>query len=698
MLCSACAEHFAFARPDIVESCKKTKENAIDYATKHGFDKSYLTIMRRDLARYEQQLDVQTQHTFPRPWATERSFGDLFPVCDSVPVWQQSQHQRSWKHLQLSASQAECQLCMTLVAMIQYGTKGVEMESTQQITSDWLLEQGSCRPFWLRFLIQKDDAPTILLHFHVSVDSDSTDNILRPTRMPSGLSTEDQTCTEFLSQTLSNCLSNHASCAHSQLDAWVPKRLLDVRLNPPYPDSIVLVESNDFQKSVGEHEVRYFTLSHVWGSCRPAMLTQANYADMKKGLRFDELPRCFRDAIKTTRSLGARYLWIDALCIIQDSSKDWAEQAACMDKIYRGGVCNLAACDISDSHDSLFSLRQPQAGGSIVHRQTYTDSSVVFTVLPDWPRLTWEVSNLYRRAWVMQERWLSSRIIHFSQFPIWECKTALVTEGFPPNNSIRSSDNFPHFPETQRGWMFNRENKIGIIERWWKLVDRYSKCSLTYKSDKLVAISGMARVFSTLVNEPYYGGIWGGKHLILSLLWTRMSVNTSSVTLTPSPYRAPSWSWASQDGHIHTYEYRSILHILAEFVSTDVVPKSEDVFGQLIGGELVLRGFLFEISNPNERRNSLEGWLDYRGRANLSISLYFLPLAELKLLTQPQPRTFAGLFVQITENVPGKWKFQRIGCRQFNRGFGPQFLDADQWDRLENLHSPGEQGELIILI
>ena len=223
--------------------------------------------------------------------------------------------------------------------------------------------------------------------------------------------------------------------------------------------------------------------------------------------------------------------------IVQDSEKDWVEHAACMDKVYLGGVCNLAACDISDSRDSLFSPRNPQAGGAIVHRQMYTASSAVFTVMPDWPRLTWDKSNLYRRAWVMQERWLSPRIIHFSQFPIWECKSTLVTEGFPPMDGLRRSDSFPGFPESQRGWLFAHEDKIGIIERWWKVVDRYTNCSLTYPSDKLVAISGMARAFSTLVNEPYYAGIWGGQHLILSLLWHRMSVGTSSVTTATPDYR-----------------------------------------------------------------------------------------------------------------------------------------------------------------
>ncbi len=122
------------------------------------------------------------------------------------------------------------------------------------------------------------------------------------------------------------------------------------------------------------------------------------------------------------------------------------------------------------------------------------------------------------------------------------------------------------------------------------------------------------------------------------------------------------------------------------------------MFGELIGGAVVFRGHLFEISSPNERRDSSERWLDSRGRTDLDIPLYFLPLAELELRTQPQPRTFAGLFVQATADVSGKREFQRVGCRQFHKGFGPQFLDADQWQSLENLRSPTGQGELLALV
>ncbi len=433
------------------------------------------------------------------------------------------------------------------------------------------------------------------------------------------------------------------------------------------------------------------------------------------------LMHCGNLAFSSLNSYASHITYLTIGSIVQDSEQDWMEQAACMDKVYLGGVCNIAACDISDSRDSLFSSRDPHVGGAIVHRQIYTDYSAVFTVAPDWPRVTWDNSNLYRRGWVMQERWLSPRIIHFSQFPIWECRSGLVTEGFPLSDGHRTSDSFSGFPESQREWLFAHQNKMGIIQRWWEVVDHYTQCSLTYPSDKLVAIAGMARVFSTLTNEPYYAGIWGGEHLVLSLLWHRMPICSLPAAMATQSYRgarldkccpcsttsvnlmvAPSWSWAALDGHILTREYSLLVQPLAEFVSAHLVPKSEDIFGQLINGELTLRGILFRIPNPTEHKYALVGWLDYQRRTNFEIPLYFLPLAELRPLVlpphAPQPRTFGGLFVQVAENFSGKRAFQRIGCMQVNQTRYPQLLDADQWEKLENLHSPVEQGELITLV
>ena len=338
MLCDACVEHFTFARPDIVECCRISKRNAIEYAEINDFAESHITTLRSELERYQQALDARTGSVFPRPWTTGSNWQDLFPTSDTIPVWQR-QYCRTWQDVQVAASSTGCQLCATLVEMIQYATKGAEIKKTDKVISVWFVDRGSCAPSWLRFeVVREDSAPGVLLHFHLSVDGDENgestaescladiichsilvylrfdvEHAAVPLRMPSGTSTEDEPCINFLSQTLADCLAHHGPCRPRQVDGWIPKRLLDVRPPLDGTDSIALVERADLQTASANNKVQYLTLSHVWGSHIPMTLTKTNYADMKKGLGLDALPQCFRDAVKVARRFGMRYLWIDAL-------------------------------------------------------------------------------------------------------------------------------------------------------------------------------------------------------------------------------------------------------------------------------------------------------------------------------------------------------------------------------------------------
>ena len=140
-----------------------------------------------------------------------------------------------------------------------------------------------------------------------------------------------------------------------------------------------------------------------------------------------------------------------------------------------------------------------------------------------------------------------------------------------------------------------------------------------------------------------------------------------------------------------------MLRPLSQFVSAHIVPKCRDIFGQLLGGELVIRGFLFEISCPDGRAD-WQHRLDDGHKTELNTTLYFLPLAELKLRQLPQPRTFAGLFIKAVDNATEPRKFGRVGSIDFDESGGRKFLAADSWERLLNLPSPGEWGEELLLV
>lgn len=214
----------------------------------------------------------------------------------------------------------------------------------------------------------------------------------------------------FITESIKNCSTNHPACCASIQTGWAPTRVLDL---VPFPDSDVLrlVETKGNQRWPS-----YATLSHCWGAIKPAQLLQATRSSMLNSIQLDDLPKTFKDAIHITRTLGFRYLWIDSLCIIQDSAQDWLNESMTMEKVYKCSALNIAASDATDSSGGCFKKRNPQ----MLNHYSFTlqvDGSPKEHWLVEGSR--WkdflENSPLYQRAWVLQESLLSPRILHCSR-------------------------------------------------------------------------------------------------------------------------------------------------------------------------------------------------------------------------------------------------------------------------------------------
>jgi hypothetical protein len=223
---------------------------------------------------------------------------------------------------------------------------------------------------------------------------------------------------------LNTCSESHIKCGMLYDTNFMPSRLIDVgRGGENFVRLIGSTPSSVLPSS------RYLTLSHCWGSSMPksAKTTTANYERHLQKIRVRKLPRTFRDAITVTRRLGYRHIWIDSLCIIQDSPKDWSRESALMGKIYSHSSCMLAAAAASDCHGGLFPLRtelpifrasEPKAAS--------TDPSFVLVkqAYDGWDEL-FKASPLNSRGWTLQERELSPRIIYFTKHSmLFECREA----------------------------------------------------------------------------------------------------------------------------------------------------------------------------------------------------------------------------------------------------------------------------------
>jgi hypothetical protein len=205
----------------------------------------------------------------------------------------------------------------------------------------------------------------------------------------------------------------------------LPTRFIDL-LSASETTDVCLVESDTLAQ-----DVPYLTLSHCWGGQIQDKLLTSTLAAFRRGLSLSALPRTFQHAVYLTRLLKIRYLWIDALCIIQDSAADWAREASLMGDVYANSLLTISAAASDNSQGGLFYARNPHSVTPCLislHKTTSSLDDTQYMYVYKEPKEYGHecISNmaLGERAWAMQERLLSMRVLHFSRDQVrWECRT-----------------------------------------------------------------------------------------------------------------------------------------------------------------------------------------------------------------------------------------------------------------------------------
>ncbi|KAI4645219.1 hypothetical protein J4E93_006019 [Alternaria ventricosa] len=361
--------------------------------------------------------------------------------------------------------------------------------------------------------------------------------------------------------TLAHALNWVRNCDKQRTDrrchvdaAPLPARVLDIRGSTPH--RVALYEPT------GEELGRYAALSYVWGESSPFATTRINIEANKKGIDVEALPKTFQDAILIAREMGIGYVWIDSLCICQDDSEDWSRETSRMASVYSNAYIMLSATGSPSSTSglSIFSDNRPAPIYSPFSYESTEDikgtlyafsSSRETAAKPSWAGNNAMLKNepLSQRGWALQERWLAPRVLHFGTEQIF----------------------FEY---------------------------AYSRRSLTKPSDKLPALSGLARTYASLLPSPttYLAGHWSTT-LLQDLIWQAVGTTTA-----PAVYRAPSWSWAAIDGPFGLFSPNSGVGwdkgewtALAKIHDVNVTLKSEEnPFGEVTDGWL-------DISAPLER-------------------------------------------------------------------------------------------------
>ncbi|KAK4140130.1 heterokaryon incompatibility protein-domain-containing protein [Dichotomopilus funicola] len=448
---------------------------------------------------------------------------------------------------------------------------------------------------------------------------------------------------------IQTCIQQHDACRSGSEPEFLPTRLIHVG-DPAQgkPPRLVLTAHFPFPE-----QTHYLALSHCWGTDSGKTVTKTMTSTLSAQLeRIDaeSLPKTFRDAMEVVRRLGYHYLWIDSLCIIQDDKKDFEVECSSMHLVYSQALCTIVAADSPDGDGGCFVPRNPLMAKPCVVtlknlRRPYYRTNGIMDVIrgrfpnePDEAQVTiypnfgpWvqgiQRGPVFRRGWCLQEREMSPRVLHYTRDRLmWECRECTASED-KPELAAKKQTNESLAAHLSSARLLDDKDLHAVSKlasrvqlkshKWDRLVEAYSRRRLSVATDKLPAISGMARVLAERQPDEYFAGIWKG-NLLKGLSWFPHKSRDPALALVPAeswppgPVDAgiPSWSWAAYDGPItfvgdswfsggwstivgpdgKDQWVKSGPEIKVESVS--VTHDSMDTFGRVAGGELLLGGWV----------------------------------------------------------------------------------------------------------
>ncbi|KAL6399471.1 heterokaryon incompatibility protein [Ilyonectria robusta] len=379
---------------------------------------------------------------------------------------------------------------------------------------------------------------------------------------------------------LDDCRDNHTLCRPVG-SSRLPTRVLDIGTSEGLSHCRLL--------ETDSKEGCYVALSHCWGGEIPERLTKETRPTLLSSIQIANLPANFRDAIHVTRQLNMQYLWIDALFIVQDSREDWAAESAKMDSIYQDATLTIFAAESKGSREGFLKTAiQPQPTPTTL--RVFTNPDIQTSVLVTGRAVEEESfydmesrSALARRGWAYQESCLSRRSLYFGARQLyWECFEAVdnLEELLPALTIYKSKMILP-----DASGKLEKGDSTTARRQFYEVVSGYTNDkALSRSEDKLPAFSGLAKRFHPFFGGEYLAGLWS-EDFSSGLLWSRAFSALSSSYTAVEPYRAPSWSWASDNGWIMHFVQPS--QTFLELHGWDIQPRSRhNPYGEIDpGGE-----------------------------------------------------------------------------------------------------------------
>ncbi|TLD07617.1 hypothetical protein PgNI_11049 [Pyricularia grisea] len=431
------------------------------------------------------------------PIITLSAEADQLPLCDTCKQKDWFRNEASIRTTGGNECHVPCPLCQILLLAIQKHVKKLPgekadaawehgkleiltVESHHEEYMNWGWNDG----FQLDIFTEKGTRPYGLPHIGVR-------RLHGPTR--------GEVWAEFTKESLERCRKTHGKSCQLADVVELPTRVLDVGT-----DEASLVKL--YIPRPGEKSA-FVALSHRWGGDLAIKTTKDTLEAKMRGIELSALPPTFRDAVVFTRGLNIRYLWIDAMCIIQDDQADWVAECPKMGLVYHGATVTIAA-NMSDStrtgfleaDPSAFAKRcqrsQPELAQVIESDGTVTkvysrvrgDHGPVDSPLRYFGKTRYlyvrEDNFLVSRAWALQELLLSRRMVHFLPGKmIWACRSATWCEcmELDTEDELREYElqAHPNRSELERAILEDSTR----LPMWADLISSYMRKKLTHDTD-----------------------------------------------------------------------------------------------------------------------------------------------------------------------------------------------------------------------
>lgn len=339
-------------------------------------------------------------------------------------------------------------------------------------------------------------------------------------------------------------------------------------------------------RQVNFKSLEYATLSYVWGGSQQNALVRANVGDLQAPGSLANVPKSIHDAISITRDLSIPFLWVDRLCIIQDSDEDKSFQISNMGNIYSSSIVTLVAATGQSANAGLpgvASARRPAQMPFVIDDDGLEGPAEILTrLIPTIGPYSHPTDETIwaSRGWTFQEQELSTRLLYFLEEQIlWSCANdhrSEETHSETPLAKARwhQNQNQPHLFEFRSGP--SNKTMVWDVERAWIMIVRdFTNRSLSFPGDALDAVTGALQLFQSVTGREFLWGI-PRKEFEHNLLWSFLAQPNRRTCITTLPSTSlnccvgyPSWSWLGWE-HLYMSWLLPALH--SRYVKSSLPP------------------------------------------------------------------------------------------------------------------------------